>query len=541
MVAIALRFLTGRFHATPWGRHVNEGAPEWPPSPWRLLRTFVATWKRKLDRDPACPADVVEALLRHLAEPPLFWLPRASSGHTRHYMPWYKKGPEDRTLVFDAFVAVDKSDELIAFWPNAMLLPAERSAVERIIESLGFLGRAESWAEARVLTDAETKKIEARVNCGPSTGESGDCGKEAVCVLCADPTLAFANEYTPKCPRTEGRGKSKRQILTPVYEPDWHLCMETLELHKERWSDPPGAKWVTYFRPRDCFQVVSRKAARLVVQPTPTVARFILDGTVLPLVEDTLCVAEAARRTTMGIFRRIEERRLYGGSTPEGSPLPRSEVFSGKNADGEPLEGHRHASFLPTDEDGDGRLDHLTIVAGMGFGPGEVKALDRMRQLKQDSGDPLNLVLLAIGQLDAIAAPQMLGPATTWISATPFITTRYQKTRGVKRDPPELLGLENQRAFAQQVLVEQMVRLRQSRPDLPEPVSIEPLNAEHRMGAHRLRVIQFKRFRRKRGDDGGRRAAGAFRIVFPTAVRGPICLGHSCHFGLGLFVPDETR
>ena len=56
------------------------------------------------------------------------------------------------------------------------------------------------------------------------------------------------------------------------------------------------------------------------------------------------------------------------------------------------------------------------------------------------------------------------------------------------------------------------------------------------LGAHRLRPIQFKRFRQKRSDDGGRRAAGVFRIEFPEPVRGPICLGHSSHFGLGLFV-----
>ena len=46
MIAISLRFLTGRFHATPWGHHVNEGVVEWPPSPWRLLRALVATFYR---------------------------------------------------------------------------------------------------------------------------------------------------------------------------------------------------------------------------------------------------------------------------------------------------------------------------------------------------------------------------------------------------------------------------------------------------------------------------------------------------------------
>ncbi len=31
MIEIAFRFTAGRYHATPWGRHVNEGVPEWPP------------------------------------------------------------------------------------------------------------------------------------------------------------------------------------------------------------------------------------------------------------------------------------------------------------------------------------------------------------------------------------------------------------------------------------------------------------------------------------------------------------------------------
>jgi len=541
MFAISIRFISGRFHATPWGRHVNEGAPEWPPSPWRLLRALVATWKRKLDGDPACPADIVESLLRALAEPPLFSLPRASTGHARHYMPWYKKGPDDRTLIFDAFVAVDKSEEVIVLWPDVTLAGLERSALELITANLGFLGRAESWVEARIVADAETEHIRTRANCVPANGHFIDRGHEAVRILCVDPATAFLNEHTPKLTRTEGRGKSKKRIVAPVYDPDWHLCIETLELHEKRWSDAPGSKWVTYFRPRNCFEVAPRAPARRLARPAPTMARFALDGAVLPLVEDTLRVAEMARIVAMGCFRRVEERRLYGGPAPEGSPLPRSQAFSGKNADGRPLEGHRHALYLPTDEDGDGRLDHLTIVAEMGFGPGEVKALDRMRQLKRDEGEPLNLVLLAIGQTEAIAVARMLGPATTWISATPFIATRYQKTRGQRRDPPELLGAENQRAFARQVLVEEIARLRQCCFELPELVSVEPLNAEHRVGAHRLRPIQFKRFRRKRSDDGGRRAAGAFRIVFPTPVRGPICLGHSCHFGLGLFVPEETR
>jgi len=34
---LVLTFPWGRYHANPWGRHVNEGAVELPPSPWRPL------------------------------------------------------------------------------------------------------------------------------------------------------------------------------------------------------------------------------------------------------------------------------------------------------------------------------------------------------------------------------------------------------------------------------------------------------------------------------------------------------------------------
>lgn len=537
MLALSIRFLTGRFHATPWGRHVNEGAPEWPPSPWRMLRAFVATWKRKLDGDSACPPVVLEKLFRSLASPPVFALPPASSGHARHYMPWFKKGPEDRTLVIDAFVAIQKTDNVVVLWRDAVVGREERTALERVIENLGFLGRAESWAEMRILSDSEAEDAEAHANCVPHEMASGMRSMEPVRVLCADPETAFTNESTPKRQYAEGRRKGGTEMVAPFYDPDWHLCLETLELHDKRWSDPPGSRWVTYLRRKDCFAIQPRRTTQRTVRPRQTIARFALDAAVLPLVQDTLRIGEIARRTAMGVFRRAEERRLYGAETPKGEPLPRSAVFSGKNEHGQRLEGHQHAYYLPTDEDGDGRIDHLTIVAQMGFGTGEVMTLDRMRHLKRDEGEPVQLLLLALGQQHAITAAHLFGPSRVWMSATPFIAARHAKARGRKRDPKELLGVSGQRAFARQVLIEEISRLRQRRPDIPEPLVVEPLNDEHRCGAHRLRPIQFKRFRQKRNDDGGRRAAGAFRIVFPEPVLGPICLGHSSHFGLGLFVP----
>jgi CRISPR-associated protein Csb2 len=288
---------------------------------------------------------------------------------------------------------------------------------------------------------------------------------------------------------------------------------------------PPSA--VTYLDP---VCLLWRRLLQTHRRPRPTVARFALDATVLPLVQDTLRIAELSRIVAMGCYRRTEKRRSYGGSTPEALPNPRSEVLSGKDELGKPLRGHIHAHYLPTDEDSDGRLDHLTIFAPMGFGRAEVRALDSMRQLKRDESEPIRLVLLALGQREAIAAHSLFGPSRLWVSATPFLATRHPKIRGRKKDAPRMLGTDNQREFARQVLIEEVGRLREIRPDLPEPVTIEPLNEEHRCSIRQLRPIQFRRFRRKAGDDGGRRSAGAFRIIFPHPVSGPLCLGHSSHF-----------
>ncbi|HUJ08793.1 MAG TPA: type I-U CRISPR-associated protein Csb2 [Verrucomicrobiae bacterium] len=537
---MSVSFPSGRFHATPWGRHVNEGAPEWPPSPWRFLRALVATWKRKLD-DQFSQAEV-EVLLHALITPPQLSLPLASASHTRHYMPWFKKGPADKTLVFDTFVSLTREASVVMLWPETTLPARQRDQLAKLLSHLNFFGRAESWCSARLLSDGEAVEKLSVVNCCPVNGAALPAETEIVRTLCADPDTAFANTYTPKHERVSGKGKTKTTTATSLYDPDWHLCMETLELHAKKWSDPPGSRWVAYARRRDCFKVEpARRSARPVPEHKMQVARFALDSAVLPLVTETLPLAESARRMLMGIYGR----KFPSADGSRG----RSAIFAGKADDGQPLKGHSHAYFLPTDEDRDGRLDHLTIVSTEGFGKDELKVLDQLRRLKsrerEESGHPLRTLLLGLGRLDDYQ-PWPLHSSQAWISATPFIATRYLKKSGTKRDPEETW--QSPVNFLRLVLREELARLIERHPELNsatlDAVRVTPLVDEHgvfRIGRQKLRPIQFKRFRQKRNDDGGNRATGAFRIEFPGQVRGPICLGHSSHFGLGLFVPETGK
>lgn len=563
MIAVGLRFLSGRFHATPWGRHVNEGTPEWPPSPWRFLRCLVAAWKRKLD-SRLSQLDI-EPLFRQLLAPPLFRLPPAATGHVRYFMPWFKKGPG--TLIFDAFVALAKQAEIVILWPEAKVTQEKKEQLGLLLDHLNYFGRAESWAQARLLSPQEADAALQEVNCWPLDGQQIPPGYELVRVLCPDPESALTNSAFFKLivPKARGKAIQEFQRPAPPYDPDWHLCAETLWLQKERWSDPPGSRWVQYLRPRDCFKIEpSPKTTSYSFRPQ--VVRFALDSTVLPRITETLPIAEAARRTLMGIFGRLFPN-------PDGSK-GRSPILTGKDAQGRPLQGHRHAYYLPTDEDHDGRLDHLTIFAEEGFGPQELKAFDCFRQLKlperEQSGHPIRVVCLGWGRFPDYA-PGPLRQAARWVSVTPFVSSRFPKRRGVKRDPPELLRCIPK--FLLAVLREELDRLLLRRPDLAGipldqiqitpcidaygafriPQFLGPLDRSRHCSASNqdcafrpqfhgrlgLRPIQFKRFRHKPTDDGGRRPAGAFQIEFPQLVQGPICLGYSSHFGLGLFMPLE--
>lgn len=558
MIGICLSFPSGRYHATPWGRHVNEGMAEWPPSPWRLLRSLVAVWKRK---HPELNSGPVESVLRKLAAPPQFALPPASTGHSRHYMPWHKdwkpESPDKaKTKVFDAFVALPKDAVIQVLWRDAELDNAEREVLKTLLGGLNFLGRAEAWCHAELLTQQPEP-----INCRPLNDQSQAEDCEIVRVLCPDPDIAFDDDHVVDIEKvSHGRGKNKvvEERRTSPYDPAWNLCIETLKLHKEKWSDPPGSQWVHYTRPKDCFEVQPRGNRRMRREERGfQVARYALDSTVLPLVTDTLPIAEQARRALMGTYGRLNR-------APDGSK-GRSATFSGKDAEGRKrLDPHLHAFFLPTDEDGDGRLDHLTVYADEGYGPGELKALDGLDRLRnaerEAAGHPLRLVLLGIGHSHDYR-PSPLAESRVWVSATPFIATRHPKRKGeearywYRRSEEELdRAREDGRQIKQHVLVDQagwlvwalreeLRRWVDNRPGLAdmsvESIRITPLVNENRVFriAERWRPIQFKRFRKKSGDDGGRRLSGAFRVEFPRPVPGPVALGYASHFGLGLFIP----
>lgn len=547
-VTIALSFPGGRFHATPWGRHVNEALPEWPPSPWRLLRALVAVWKRKL---PSLSQASVEAVLTELARTrPAFGLPPATLGHTRHYMPKNSTDESDRTKVFDGFVALrahapptedavpfDESAEVAMHWPEASLDAAAETTLRTLLEHFGYFGRAESWCAARRLVDWTGKP-----NCLPGGEQSG---QEAVRVLIPDPETWNRWDFRD------------RSIVKP--DPAWNLLAETSDLHKERWSDPPGSRWATYARPSDGFAVRPvKRAVPLADERTNYVAaRFVLDVAEgrrpLPRVSETLPFAEAVRHKLGLLCRPRMSRVLYG-----------------KDAEGRPAGSHEHAFYLPTDEDGDGRIDHVTVYAAGGFSREDVKALDKLRSLsygkegESDEGtgrrDTHRLLLIGLDR-ETPVGPSVFGPAKVWISATPYIAFRHLKKRGTQRDDAAFFAPDAAPRFLERVFTEDWdqredlkSRLNSTIGFVADPLSSQELagNAPNKPTIEfvadpfteldwRERGLQFRRARKgkgKRHDDGFSRPFGAFRLTFPKPFAGPLSLGYHCHFGLGAFRPE---
>lgn len=532
-VSISLSFPGGRFHATPWGHHVNEALPEWPPSPWRFLRALIAVWKRKL---PHLEPDSVEYVLSQLVKGrPEFRLPPATLGHTRHWMPLDSTDESKRTKVFDAFISLAPNAEIVLHWAGADLTDEGCQTLALLLSQLGYFGRAESWCSARVLAEFDP----ATLNCRPGPAAAG---QEPVRLLTADPESWNAWSFTD------------RKIIPP--DPPWNLLAETSDLHLERWSDPPGSKWASYTRPSDCFapRPAPRPVSRGDAKTEFVIARYVLDVAEgrrpLPLVIETLPLAEETRRELGRKYKQVIRRRHRGLVVATNDPRLFSPIIYGKDENRKPAQSHNHAFYLPVDEDNDGRIDHITIYAAGKFSRDDLSALDQLRSLSfgkdgvSHDGDDraarqVTHRLLLIGlDRERPSRGGLFGPAMVWVSATPYIAFRHLKRRGKKRDDRAFLSSDATADFMEHVVAEDWDQ-RDDLKHLPRP-KVEFLPDPLKILDWRYRSLQFRRARNRRGDDGYSRPFGAFRLTFPVAVPGPICLGYANHFGLGQFRADSS-
>lgn len=490
MLALAFTFPAGKYHATPWDRHVNEGAVVWPPEPWRVLRALIATWHHKIKHagrhDETTLAALIESLSQDLPE---YALPAASHSHTRHYMPQWKT--DDTSLIFDAFAAIDRNEPLVMAWQKLDLPAAQLALLDDLLTSMGYLGRAESWVEAcRFEGNFRPNCLPGNEAIDKTTGEL----REAVTLLAPLPPAEYSELRKGFLPDKDAEKKLGNTLPAELLDA---LALQTADLRKLGWSQPPAARKVSYLRPVNALR--PRRTTHNAAIPSATTVRYLLVGKPLPRVEDSLHMGELLRRAVMS-----EANRQLG----EDAIPP---ALSGHNlAVGN---RHRHAFYLPWDANGDGLIDRLILHLPDGMTAAERRITERLRRLWSRDGEEWQLVLEDIGGVGA--GGPLLAHATRWHSITPYLRPWHVKKH-----------------FDTEAQIRRECRER----GMPEPVQIESLRVIQ-VGKRTRNTLCFRRFRSKRGLNQPDRFGSFWSLTFPEYVNGPIALGFGCHFGLGLFVP----
>jgi CRISPR-associated protein Csb2 len=526
MPNIVFRFPWGRYHATPWGNHVNEGLVEWPPSPWRIARALVATGFSKLGW--ASPPEAARALIEGLAAAtPSYELPRGVASHTRHFMPTDSKNPEDRTKIFDAFARVGAGAELIVRWPAALTAEA-RALLAELVPRISYLGRAESVVEARLADDDELAVRAAEPGAGAVDVASVDGvnrpGVEPITLLAPMPAAEFAAWRAQAAAQAaEGAGPPKRAASKkgtsatkgrPSPFPEdllAALSVDTAFLQEHGWTQPPGSRRALYYRAPLSTSPARAPVRRALVTPADTALYALASDArgrdVLPPMTRALPQLELIHR---GLLSKVGD--VYCAE------------LAGRDEAGAPLGGHRHAQLVPLDLDDDGHLDHVLVHAPMGFGAEAQRALRALRSAyTKGQASPLFVTLVGLGargefvRFDQRPLPE-LAESSCWESRTPFVPPRHLKSA--------------RHSLEDQVQAELASR------GLPAATRVELLERDE------LVLRGFHRFVRERGHPRRPPPAPRFfglRLTLERAAPGPLSLGYAAHFGLGLFAAVMPR
>lgn len=475
---LAFRFPLGRYHANPWDRAVNEGASEWPPSPWRILRALVATW---YTRWPDLPAAEIDAVLDALADPPSYKTPDAGTGHTRHYMPdlSHRKAETGNTdLTLDPFLTVDRHADLLVRW-DADLTTRQREVLSKLAELVPYLGRSESVCQARLLEADEE----------PAVDETW---------------------WRPEA----AAGTNRTRLLAPVRPLDRSVLeATTAEIRKQRRTLPQGTRWVGY---ATGGLAGSRKASVSLpheVKP-PTAIRFAAVGRAPVRLTHGVLVADEAHR--------IAGKRLENARVPDER---RQEIMGTRGA----ASNHQHAHWIPVGELDESAPSVRTLIlwAPLGLRTEEIGALLNLGAVSGKRGGEsgyevrdfpeVRLLFQAAGQVELVA-PELCAtpPARLWRSVTPYLPVRYQHRN--RETVEDFLTAD----------VSAELRYRQ----MPAEVTVSL--AEPTAG----RVNQFRRYRMGEKLRQSRMGVG-LSLEFATPVRGPLVLGQLSHFGFGVFAPEK--
>lgn len=524
MITIAIHFPAGRYHATPWGSHVNEGLVEWPPNPWRMLRALIATGFAKLHWDEV-PDDAKSLVLKLASGLPEYHLPKGQIAHTRHYMPSgnfhnKQKNLETTDKVLDTFVRLRPEEPLLVRWPIE-LSKAEIETFSLLLRNVSYLGRAESWVDIAIVDTSIPEKDWTR----PSTSDGPPVGGDQVALLTTmnpeayglwrDSALATALEIEQKKP---GR-KLNRAGVEAKFPADLVDClvMDTSLQQKNGWSQPPGSNRVLYNRVNTLEPLPQRRTTqrrtRSVECALLALSSDSVHGDRLPRMSRAVRQCDFIHQALVSIVNKKLDVRNCS-------------VLTGRDEAGQKLLSmHTHAHYFPLDLDDDQRIDHVLVYASAGLDEIAQRAITHVRRTWTKGDDATIFVTCAgFGDLDlfrnqlrhhdgrpaAIIPPQ---PSTTWASVTPYVPARHLKPR------------HNRYTITDDVLREFEVR------GMPKPSKIELFSKRDLIQSNFFKYVRQRNDRKPQPPCPN---VYGIRVHFDRPYFGPIAVGYGAHFGLGM-------
>jgi CRISPR-associated protein Csb2 len=508
-LVIEQRFPLGRFHATRWNQNPFEDPyGEWPPSPWRLLRALASRWfqyaRETDDNDEQKRNGLLQVLATSL---PAFFLPSLTwrGAAIKQYQPtevsWTDKAQKaaayrvpQRTLTEDHYRALPTDKPVIWSWQEIELTDSQKELLDKLLERIHYFGRAETFCHMRRL-DVLPDGVQPN-----TTFKEKDAGGMV-------PVLV-------PLPRQELNLKSL-------------LAATGSDTLKGR-PIPPGTAWYYVALPQR--PVVTNKVKHVpCFSHDLNCLQFAVGGRVYPPLARWVKVTERFRGHVLKhLSAQItgDHRFHYGLLTPEQREM--LGLLSGKNGEGHPLQGHQHAFFLLW-PDNNGVPTRLVVWRRTPFTDQEIQALlaASERPISWANGAPDWAVRLVPLPFETSPPSGILSEARIWRSATPFVPPanrrRFRKNGRVRPgESPE------------QVL---MKLLQADGNLLPKRVSSFEISEERSWVI--LHETRQRRQYRTETHTSWVRPGYWFQVEFEEPVRGPLIFGDSCHFGLGLFVPER--
>ncbi len=508
-------FPLGRFHANPWRVFPFEDPHgEWPPSPWRLLRAILSrSYQLERERRIECQS-WRDSLVRSFCTSTIGWcLPPFSwrGPGLRQYQPaTFEWDPPSRTkkvkgrpvnipgektyrptLVQDNFWVVgnnssgEGSDNGIVWWivEGDAWLKEQLGLLDACLERMTYFGRAEAITEI--------KRVEKLSN-----------DTDINCVLEAMPSSGSVPVLAP----TEDATLVQVQAVTD----DSSVASSTV---------PPGARWLHAKRPARPPVKLPRAKPR--TRMSTGFVQFAIGTRVSPPLNSIVVLTQR--------FRGRVIREFLGGNWRRANQAQResARLLTGKEADGMPLRDHRHphARFGILFDQETGKAARLLVWRNQPFTDAEQRAILNAAEHelplsfdKAGAKDPWTVRLVPLDSQVPPPAGFEKQAHGRWESVTPYVPPRHTYNRKGRVKPGESVEEQIQIDLA-----------RQGYDVAGLKIAVDNRVAEW---------TRVHRPRRNRQDPSNTSRRGYLvALTFDAPVRGPIALGHSSHFGLGLFVP----